>query len=61
MIVARLDDCCPTKLPRLKMFVSTPEGIEQARDMIFEMCAREGMAIQTAMSLIDSDLTEHQE
>lgn len=56
-ISKELTDCCnKDHLPRLKEFISTPEGMERAEDMVYSMCANDGIAVQTAMSNLDSDL-----
>ena len=57
VISKELTDCCNKEhLPRLREFISTPEGMERAEDMIYSMCANDGIAVQTAMSNLDSDL-----
>ena len=57
VISKELTDCCnKDHLPRLREFISSPEGMERAEDMIYSMCANDGIAVQTAMSNLDSDL-----
>lgn len=56
LIDTELDKCCDVRLPRLLAYISTPEGKEHAADIIFNMCAADGIAVQTAMSILDTDL-----
>lgn len=56
MIADELSKCCETRLPRLRDFLKTPEGLETAQNAIYQMCATQGISIQTAMSLYDSEL-----
>lgn len=56
VIAAHLDKCCEQRLPRLKRFISTEGGRENAENIIFEQCKAEGIAVQTAMSNLDSEL-----
>lgn len=56
LINKHLDQCCPSNLPRLKAFIASDEGREHAEDLLFSMCKKEGIAVQTAMSLLDTEL-----
>lgn len=56
MISEKLDVACSEGLPRLCKFIESDGGRETAEEMIYNMCANDGISVQTAMSVIDSDL-----
>lgn len=56
LIEKEFNKCCQTSLPRFKKAISTDAGRERMADVVFEMCSANGYAVQTAMSLLDSDL-----
>lgn len=60
-IADQLQDCCnKNHLPRVQNFISTSEGMERAETLLFEMCASDGIAVQTAMSQLESELANEQ-
>jgi hypothetical protein len=56
MISKHLDQCCEPGLKLISKFISTPVGRQRAENIIFEMCSTQGIAVPTAISLLDSDL-----
>jgi hypothetical protein len=56
IIRKQLESCDTNALPRLKKYVSTDSGMESAAAMIYKMCSRDGMPVQSAMSNLDSEL-----
>lgn len=58
LIGKQLDKCCSTKYADLGKFISTPEGKKRASEIIFSMCATEGISVQQAMSALDSDINQ---
>jgi hypothetical protein len=56
LIQDSLDNVNPTILPRLAAYISSAEGRESAEIQVFNICASQGVSIQTALSLLDSEL-----
>lgn len=57
-ISLEFDKCCQPELKTLSAFIATPTGRERAENIVFEICSTQGIAIQSAMSLLDSDLPQ---
>lgn len=58
LAIANID---PAAMPALSSMGSTDVGRERLEDLIYQMCATDGIAIQTAMSTLESDLPNEQE
>lgn len=56
-IITHLAKCCNNKFVNIEKFIKEDAGRETMIGMVFQLCSTgEGMPIQSAMSLIDSDL-----
>lgn len=56
MINEALDNCCHKTLPRVKAKIKDKAGRAMVETMAFNLCKSEGIAVQTALSEIDSEL-----
>jgi len=56
LIEQQLDKACKTNLPRLCDLIERKEGRQTALSMIFSYCKLNGVSVQTAMAVIDSEL-----
>lgn len=61
-IAEQLNHCCnKDNLPQLKKLLQTENGKERAESIIFSMCERDGIAVQTAMSQLETELLSDEE
>lgn len=50
--------CCSSALADLHELIQDESGMQQAEDIIFEMCKQRGISVQSAMTKLNSDLNE---
>lgn len=54
IINKELDVCCPKSLPDLKAMIDL-NGKEAIAELVYNICANEGLSVQSAMAQLDSE------
>lgn len=56
-----LTACCnKNHLPHVQKYIASEQGMETAESTLFSMCARDGIAVQTALSQFEIELSNQE-
>ena len=56
LVKSHLKVCDTENYPKLCEMTSTEEGLEAASNMVYEFCIHNGVSVQTALALIESEI-----